>query len=131
MSEAVERRIVAMLSKPLVCPHGNPIPGLEDLGLPFSSTDDSQGLVSLSAAVEAGAEGVTVSRISEQLQPDADLMHVLNVAGIRPGRRVSVTATRLGLDVWQDGVATSIDRLVGDHIFVRVPAVANALVADG
>ena len=34
MSEAVERRIVAMLDKPLVCPHGNPIPGLDDLGLP-------------------------------------------------------------------------------------------------
>jgi len=33
MSEAVERRIVALLVKPLVCPHGNPIPGLDDLGL--------------------------------------------------------------------------------------------------
>ncbi len=37
MSEAVERRIVAMLDKPLVCPHGNPIPGLDELGLPRGS----------------------------------------------------------------------------------------------
>ena len=40
MSEAVERRILALLDKPLVCPHGNPIPGLDDLGLPFGATDD-------------------------------------------------------------------------------------------
>ena len=39
MSEAVERRIVAMLDKPLVCPHGNPIPGLDELGLAEQPTD--------------------------------------------------------------------------------------------
>jgi Mn-dependent DtxR family transcriptional regulator len=26
MSDAVERRILALVDKPLVCPHGNPIP---------------------------------------------------------------------------------------------------------
>src|SRR4051795_370746 len=47
MSDAVERRIVAMLTKPLVCPHGNPIPGLDQLGLPFGTTDDHTDLVTL------------------------------------------------------------------------------------
>jgi len=39
MSDAVERRIVALLKKPLVCPHGNPIPGLEELGVPLAAGD--------------------------------------------------------------------------------------------
>src|SRR3954465_1751800 len=61
MSEAVERRIVAMLEKPLVCPHGNPIPGLDDLGLPFNATDDHNGLITLSAAgVTRSGESVVV-----------------------------------------------------------------------
>ncbi len=32
MSEKVERRILALLDKPLVCPHGNPIPGARPAG---------------------------------------------------------------------------------------------------
>src|SRR4051794_23297514 len=54
MSEAVERRIVAMLKKPLVCPHGNPIPGLDQLGLPFATKDDPSQLVSLTTATASG-----------------------------------------------------------------------------
>src|SRR3954469_15389769 len=79
MSEAVERRIVAMLAKPLVCPHGNPIPGLDDLGLPFSATDDPTGLLTLSDAASRG-EDVVIARISEQIQPAAELMHELTRA---------------------------------------------------
>ena len=57
MSEAVERRIVALLDKPLVCPHGNPIPGLEDLGLPFSVADDASELAALSGTFKSGGTG--------------------------------------------------------------------------
>ncbi|MBX6768819.1 MAG: metal-dependent transcriptional regulator, partial [Actinomadura rubrobrunea] len=32
MSEDVERRLVALLGNPTHCPHGNPIPGLDELG---------------------------------------------------------------------------------------------------
>src|SRR5215813_10155995 len=42
MSEEVERRLVALLGDPSVCPHGNPIPGLAELGaegLPPQSTE--------------------------------------------------------------------------------------------
>ena len=87
MSDAVERRILALLDKPLVCPHGNPIPGLDQLGLPFATTDEPGPLVSLTEAA-AGADEVVVSRISESLQPDAELMHRLSAAGLRPGLRV-------------------------------------------
>src|ERR1700722_40804 len=53
MSEAVERRIVVMLAKPLVCPHGTPIRGLEELALPFPSSDEKVGLQTLTTAAKA------------------------------------------------------------------------------
>jgi DtxR family Mn-dependent transcriptional regulator len=119
MSEAVERRIVAMLDKPLVCPHGNPIPGLEDLGLPFAAVDDPIGLISLTAAATALDTVVTVDRISEQLQSDAPLMRRLSAAGIRPGRLVTVAPSTVGVDVTSGATINSFDRVVSDHIFVR------------
>jgi DtxR family transcriptional regulator, iron-dependent repressor len=119
MSEKVERRILALLDKPLVCPHGNPIPGLEQLGLPFA-TEQTGTLVSLTEAAAAQSE-VEISRISEQLQPDAALMHRLDQAGMRPGHRVCVSGVAHGVEVWVDGGArTLFDRVVADHVFVRV-----------
>jgi DtxR family Mn-dependent transcriptional regulator len=121
MSEKVERRILALLDKPLLCPHGNPIPGLDQLGLPFGTTDDHPPLVPLTQAADGGAEvEVVVDRISEQLQPDAGLMHRLDLAGVRPGRRVAVKAAPGGVEVRHDGEpASQFARAVSDHVFVR------------
>ncbi|HZE48950.1 MAG TPA: metal-dependent transcriptional regulator, partial [Jatrophihabitantaceae bacterium] len=74
MSDAVERRIVALLKKPLVCPHGNPIPGLEELGVPFVTGDVPAALLTLTAAAQYPDAVVRVDRISEQVQADAELM---------------------------------------------------------
>jgi DtxR family Mn-dependent transcriptional regulator len=120
MSEAVERRIVAMLDGPRLCPHGNPIPGLEDLGMTLDATGDVSKLVSLTAAAQGADTEVTIDRISEQLQPDAELMHLLTRAGLRPGGRVHVAAEGSNVEVWTDGAHTPIDALVSDHVFVRM-----------
>jgi len=121
MSDKVERRILALLDKPLVCPHGNPIPGLDQLGLPFATTP-AEPLISLSqAAARNSGEVVTISRISEQLQPDAALMHRLDTAGLRPGHRIHVSGIVGGVEVWvDDGERTGFDRVVADHVFVLV-----------
>jgi DtxR family transcriptional regulator, Mn-dependent transcriptional regulator len=120
MSEAVERRIVALLDKPLVCPHGNPIPGLDQLGLPFSATDETVGLRTLSLAALTPDAVVTIDRISEQLQPDAELMRQLFEAGLRPGTAVHATTTARGdVEVWEDGARVAFSQLVADHVFVR------------
>jgi DtxR family Mn-dependent transcriptional regulator len=120
MSEKVERRILALLDKPLVCPHGNPIPGLDQLGLPFA-TDQSGPLVSLTEAATNAQGEVVISRISEQLQPDAGLMHRLDQAGMRPGHRVCVSGGPQGVEVWvEGGERTAFDRVVADHVFVGV-----------
>jgi len=120
MSEAVERRIVAMLTPPLVCPHGNPIPGLEELGVSLESTDEAAGLQTLSFAALTPDAHVTVDRISEQLQPDASLMRRLFEAGVRPGCSVhAAPATRGGVEVWEDGEHVAFSQAVADHVFVR------------
>lgn len=123
MSDAVERRIVTLLSKPLVCPHGNPIPGLEELGLAVSA-DNPGELVSLTSAARGPASTVMIDRISEQLQPDAGLMRKFALAGLRPGQVVQVAPTSQGVEVWDDEPLTdatrvTFDRIISDHIFVR------------
>jgi DtxR family Mn-dependent transcriptional regulator len=119
MSDEVERRIVALLEKPLVCPHGNPIPGLDQLGLPFGAVEGGV-LLSLRQSVDDGSHEVIVDRISEVLQPDAALMHRLNTAGLRPGQHVRVGAVANGVEVRADGgVPAVFGSEVAEHVFVR------------
>ncbi|MBE7186868.1 metal-dependent transcriptional regulator [Jatrophihabitans endophyticus] len=130
MSDAVERRILALLDKPLVCPHGNPIPGLDQLGLPFATAGEVGPLVSLGQAAArtgattdtAGGEStVVINRISEQLQPDAALLHRLTEAGMRPGKVVTIAPADGGVQVKPDGGEwTVFSAHVADHVFVRV-----------
>jgi len=133
MSDAVERRIVAMLAKPLVCPHGNPIPGLEDLGMPLEAAVNDGELVSLTAAARAPETEVVVSRISEQLQPDDVLMRRLDGAGLRPGHVLCVSPTPAGVEVRESGKVHPFSRLVSDHVFVHAilrPRSGRACTSD-
>jgi DtxR family Mn-dependent transcriptional regulator len=65
----------------------------------------------------------TVTRITEQLQSDMDLMLKLKRAGIQPGREVSLAAVEGGVRVCGEdgvGVAEPIDLSaeVASHVFV-------------
>jgi DtxR family Mn-dependent transcriptional regulator len=120
MSDAVERRIVALVDKPLVCPHGNPIPGLEELGLPFAAAESTDPLLSLTDAAQTAGTAIIVDRISEQLQPDAAVMKRLRTAGVLPGRRVQVSPSAEGVTVEADSAHTTLRRSESDHIFVRL-----------
>ena len=121
MSDAVERRIIAMLDKPLVCPHGNPIPGLEYLGLPFNRVPDAELLPTLAASVRGGEVTVRIERISELLQPDAELMRQLSAAGLTPGLSVAVTRDARGLSLAADPDGKLALDEIAEHIFVTVP----------
>jgi DtxR family Mn-dependent transcriptional regulator len=126
MSEAVERRLVAMLAKPLVCPHGNPIPGLDELGLPFAATDNHNGLLTLTeATTKTGTDTeveVVVERISEQVQSDSEVMHRVGLAGLRPGSRHTACSIAVGGVQVSDAEhgSSAIEPEVSDHIFVRL-----------
>ena len=121
MSEAVERRILALLDKPLVCPHGNPIPGLQDLGLPFGRVVDSSPLPTLAASAQRGNATVRVERISENLQPDARLMRQLFESGVTPGRTVTVEKTESGFRISGGGEPAVLLEPVAEGIFVSIP----------
>ena len=123
ISEAVEERLVRLLNAPSVCPHGNPIPGLDELGLegyaPEPFTDDS--IVPMVDAASNSETTVTVRRISEQLQPDADIMLTLRESGVQPGQEVVLRATDDGVSViGQDG-NTELSADVAGHVFVAKP----------
>jgi DtxR family Mn-dependent transcriptional regulator len=122
MSDAVERRIVAMLDRPLVCPHGNPIPGLEDLGLAAEASTDAGLLPTLADSVTEDEVTVRIERISELLQPDANLMRQLSAAGLTPGVSIAVSRLPAGLHVSGAPDTELVRDEVARHIFVSVPA---------
>jgi DtxR family Mn-dependent transcriptional regulator len=128
MSDSVERRIAALLGGPTTCPHGNPIPGLEELGAlpappdgPVAGVLDAH-LLTLEQALQQGSPRAVVRRISEQIQPDADIMRELRSAGVQPGRTVTVAAapTGRGLLVSTDTGETLVTGMVAKHVFVSV-----------
>ncbi|MCK9871029.1 metal-dependent transcriptional regulator [Nocardiopsis dassonvillei] len=124
ISEAVEERLVTLLNAPSVCPHGNPIPGLDELGLedysPEPFTDDS--IVPMIDVAGNSETTVTVRRISEQIQSDADIMLTLRRSGVQPGQEVVLRASDDGVRVIDGETGeTELSALVAGHIFVAKP----------
>ncbi|GAA4634120.1 metal-dependent transcriptional regulator [Actinoallomurus vinaceus] len=121
MSEEVERRIVALLDGPSTCPHGNPIPGLVELGGAAEAPEGEPLALMTDVATESGVP-VVVQRISEQVQGDRALMVQLKQIGIQPGREVTLAAGDDGIRVTRDDEADSpsaeIPRRVASHVFV-------------
>jgi DtxR family Mn-dependent transcriptional regulator len=118
MSEEVERKIVGMLKAPMVCPHGNPIPGLGDLGITPGADNGEAGLVSLSDSVREHDATVQVHRISEQLQSDAELMKRISDGGLLPGTVISAHAAGESVEVTSSGSCTAWPAEISDHVFV-------------
>lgn len=89
MSEAVERRLVAVLNNPTTSPYGNPIPGLDQLGLGYPSAQDDT-LVRLSDLPRGTTCHVVIRRLAEHVQVDTDLIARLRDVGVVPNARVTV-----------------------------------------
>ncbi|MDA0566661.1 metal-dependent transcriptional regulator [Streptomonospora sp. S1-112] len=127
ISEAVEERLVRLLNAPSVCPHGNPIPGLEELGLDDYSPEPFSGdsIVPMLEVANGTEVTVTVRRISEQLQSDPEVMLDLKRSGVQPEQEVRLVASDSGVQViggsGEDGEASELSRQVASHIFVTKP----------
>jgi DtxR family Mn-dependent transcriptional regulator len=127
MSDAVERRIAELLDYPAHCPHGNAIPGLDELGLPpeakarVAAAQQEPAEVMTDAALEPSGQ-VIVRRISEQVQSDTAAMLKLKQVGIQPGRRITLAASDDGVRVTgSDGTGATeaeLPRWVAAHVFV-------------
>lgn len=141
MSERVERRLVELLEDPVVSPYGNPIPGLEKLGV-SRAQQVSEQLVTLRRVAEEGgdvedgdveggaADGGAgrawrVQRLAESIQVEPEVLEQLLEAGIRPGVRVTpgeVTEAYVSLVVASEDAGEEIEvelpLEVAQHIFV-------------
>jgi DtxR family Mn-dependent transcriptional regulator len=122
MSEDVERRLVPLLDNPVESPHGNPIPGLSDIG-GKAAPEFTLSLSTLSDAATAGGNVVVLRRISEQLQPDTELMRLLDHAGVQPGHAIEVSKdgdggvrVRLAGDPANEEI--HLDELAAAHLYV-------------
>jgi DtxR family Mn-dependent transcriptional regulator len=127
ISESVERRLLELLDYPVRCPHGNLIPGLDELGLPgevheqalMAAKDTGEAMTKVAAADTAR---VVVRRIGEQIQSDLVLMLKLKRVGIQPGREVILLASDDGVRVRAgdsaDAVSAELPNQIAAHIFV-------------
>jgi DtxR family transcriptional regulator, Mn-dependent transcriptional regulator len=134
MSEAVERKLVALLDNPTTSPYGNPIPGLDDLRTGMGDAGGAAttsvsappvlevGLQRLDEFARRGGGRVEVRRIAEHVQTDADLMAELKSAGIVPGHDVDVKPiARFGdaVPVTSAGASSDVAPLIAHAVLVR------------
>ena len=119
ISEDVERKLVDLLGQPKVSPYGNPIPGLDELGVVETSGRFRDGNEQLADAVRGAPVRVVIERMSEEIQKDVEMMGTLRVAGIRPGAEVEAEAGGLGVRLNAEGhPGCEIDREASTHLFV-------------
>ncbi|GAA3431958.1 metal-dependent transcriptional regulator [Kutzneria kofuensis] len=122
MSEAVERKLVALLGHPTTSPYGNPIPGLDKLGeggKPAPSPEP--GLVRVDEVARRGGGQVEVRRIAEHVQIDEELMAELKTVGLIPGNTVQVQggpAAAAVIEVHGLGAVAKIDAAVAHAVLV-------------
>jgi DtxR family Mn-dependent transcriptional regulator len=132
ISESVEQRLYEMLGFPDRCPHGNVIPGLDELGVSPAADGPGHGDNDKVLADEAMTNAasrepapVVVQRISEQIQSDLALMLKLKRTGIQPGREVMLAASddgvRVTCDDSADGAEAELPREIAEHVFVSRP----------
>ena len=110
MSEAVERKLVALLGNPTTSPYGNPIPGLDELGIGEGTLPLEPDLVRLDEVARRGGGTVEVRRIAEHVQEDPALMADLHKVDAVPGNMVQVAAlARAGHPVVLSGGGAMIE----------------------
>jgi DtxR family Mn-dependent transcriptional regulator len=121
ISEDVERKLVDLLNAPTMSPYGNPIPGLDELGVSAATEPFRDGNEQLQDVVSSTGSSITVviERMSEEIQKDVEMMGTLRHAGIQPGAKVRAEVGGLGVRLTVDGLPScEIDREASTHLFV-------------
>jgi DtxR family Mn-dependent transcriptional regulator len=121
MSEQVERRLIEILGHPRESPYGNPIPGLEELGLP-ASDPFMTGVQNLVVALDAAGGTVSgvIRRLGEPVQFDPELLAQFKQAGIMPGARATFRADGpyVLVEVDGNGGGLELPTEVAAHLFI-------------
>jgi DtxR family Mn-dependent transcriptional regulator len=119
MSEKVERKILGLIGEGLESPYGNPIPGLDELGV-RQDADFLTGLTTLTAAVGDAPAVVTIRRIGEPVQVDPEALALLTSAGVVPGARVEVVRDGGRVVAVREGSERSTGVSLPDDVAVHV-----------
>lgn len=116
MSEAVEKKILQLVSNPNISPYGIPVPGLEFLGVEASPNLDCQSISSVATGE------FEVARIGEPLQVDPEFLAQLKELEILPGSRVTVDRQTKGWLVRNASRAEGLllDEALASHLFLRL-----------
>lgn len=105
MSDAVEKRIIALLDDPHLSPYGNPIPPAGHIGTtplaPGTPADEA------ARAATPGAR-FQVVRITEAAQSEPAMMELLHEAGIKPGLVLTLAAGDGHVKAGVDGAAVDV-----------------------
>lgn len=119
MSEAVEKKILTMISTTEKSPYGLPIPGLEELGA------TSSGFGSGKPVSELDPGNYIVAIIGEPLQVDVELLKQFSELGLLPGARVGISNQGNGKLVIADGQEEGIwmEPGIARHFFLTVTVV--------
>jgi DtxR family Mn-dependent transcriptional regulator len=118
MSDAVEKKVYALLNKPTRSPYGNPIPGLDALGETISPSADAGSRPERNLAFPGLTGSVVVRRICESVQTNAGVLRQLHAAGIDPGATVTVAQERDGVTIDKSGDKIRLPREVASRVFV-------------
>jgi len=111
ISNDVEKSLSAALQGPTQCPHGNPMPGSEDV---------SNTWLPLDGCLENDL--VVIRRIHEFLEDDQELLRFLEENRIMPGMAARIFALRPSsrkLILTVDGKNVALDFDIANHIFVE------------
>lgn len=121
ISEQVERKIISLISAPDRSPYGNPIPGLDELGLQ-QNPDFHDGVVGLLNALDADgkAKGLELRRIGEPIQIDPEFLNQLKQLGILPGAKIDVEHAdgRLFISQVNSAEGLAVDHDIAIHFYV-------------
>lgn len=129
MSERVERRLVEILEDPVVSPYGNPIPGLEQLGIDVAEVPVELARTTLREAAEQHAEDQApspwrVQRLAESIQVEPEVLEQLREVGLSPGAALQVSGLNaayalLLVDDQQGQFEVELPLEVAQHIYVQ------------
>jgi DtxR family Mn-dependent transcriptional regulator len=123
MSEQVERKILGLIERSDVSPYGNPIPGLEELGVPANPAF-ATGVAPLTAviATTGSGSGLVLARIAETVQIDPEFLANLADLKIVPGAKISAEHADGRILITAEGnlEGVALDHDLAVHLFVAV-----------
>ena len=120
MSDRVERRLIEMLDGPERSPYGNPIPGLDELGLPPATPVAHE--ISALEATNSGVTSVMLSRIGENPQTLMGFLELASEIRLLPGATLELVESDGSVTLSTSSGAVTIPADAARHVFViRMP----------